>query len=240
MIITNQPLRLLYKPTMILHIHVSCRLYCSPMPCNEANKLRPPLADPPTLHLLVDTVYIEYGTVPPYYLGPCESLPAVPSRITCGAYAVAKSLYADGRVVTTDVSKMIEVSEQTDCELSSSPSGTLSYLTSTSTGSALPSSQIMTTQGISMKVLQQMIKMQQDESQESDTDTPGSNQTTTVGGTTASSDGSASRLRCHRCPMSLLHLPGRCPPGTYRYRCEFSCRMTLSAWNTFFTRRSFI
>ncbi|GIM08037.1 hypothetical protein Vretimale_12130 [Volvox reticuliferus] len=116
-------------------------LYCSPLPCDRANAMRPPYYEPPSLALLSDVVYVEYGSVPPYYLGPCASLPHAKTTNTttddydygndtadfsavqddtaagyyCGAYALTRARYSNGRVVPIDLTNDIDVRPMIDC-----------------------------------------------------------------------------------------------------------------------------
>ncbi len=104
------------------------------------------------LVLLPETSFVEYGAVPPFYLGPCTAaLDAATGAVasSCSAHAVVPTLYGNGSVELTDVSAAITVQPVSNCM-----------------GSA--------------------------------------------------DDGSAF---CSSCPLDMLHLPGRCPPGTYVYRC---------------------
>ncbi len=134
--------------------------YCSPLPCDQANSLQPPYHAPPVLALLADVAYVEYGTVPLYYLGPCTAVPAstAPANLSCGAYAAAKVLYADGRLEVNDMSSGINVLPIVNCA---------------------------------------------------------------SGGSSSSSGGSSSssgNVTCSTCPLDMLHVPQKCPPGVYSYR----------------------
>jgi hypothetical protein len=102
--------------------------------------------------LLSETAYVEYGSAPPFYLGPCSSVLEARSgnvASSCSVFAVVATLYGDGRVVLTDLSAAVTVQAVSNC--------------------------------------------------------------------VAAADGSGS-ASCSTCPLELLHLPGRCPPGTYHYR----------------------
>lgn len=97
---------------------------CMPTPCEAASVFLPPTTSGPTLQLLPSTtsnpsnssnvVYVEYGTVPEIYLGPCVSADAAQS---CGAVAFGVSLpTAPGRNATqVDLSSAIEVVSMTPC-----------------------------------------------------------------------------------------------------------------------------
>ncbi|GLC42756.1 hypothetical protein PLESTM_001376400 [Pleodorina starrii] len=145
---------------------VSGRYFCAPLACEPANlMMMPRYRPPPSLALLSDTVYVEYGMIPPYYLGPCEALPATLFAPFCGAFALAKTEYGNGQVYITDLCPSINVLTVLDCDASSARF--------------------------------------------------------TSGQTTAATGGSnlgPSSGSCSSCPLDMLHMPGRCPPGTYRYR----------------------
>ncbi|GLC58893.1 hypothetical protein PLESTB_001414500 [Pleodorina starrii] len=149
---------------------LSGSFYCSPLPCEKANAMRLPYSSPPVLGLIADTMYIEYGTVPPYYLGPCVSLPTSADTIRvnkggsmqlCGAYAIAKTVYGDGRIDVTDLTSSIDIVPDIQCDTT--------YIRASS------------------------------------------------GGAGSESYAAAGRF-CSSCPLEMLHLPGKCPPGTYSYR----------------------
>ncbi|PNW72097.1 hypothetical protein CHLRE_16g682550v5 [Chlamydomonas reinhardtii] len=113
------------------------RYFCSPLPCEQAVALRPPARDPPVLALLPEVAYIEYGTVPPYYLGPCTALlrpntfnsssqagsassinsgrGSGGSAVSCSAVAAARTVAADGTQALLDLTPSISVQPVSTC-----------------------------------------------------------------------------------------------------------------------------
>ncbi|EFJ47854.1 hypothetical protein VOLCADRAFT_91478 [Volvox carteri f. nagariensis] len=176
---------------------LSGRYYCSPIPCDQANRLRAPYNAPPIVALVADVAYIEYGDVPPYYMGPCKALPTAADTApsSCGAYALAKTLYADGRVEIVDLSQDIMVTSIDDCAYE--------RVSLTEMSPPPPALQFMTAQGLlidSLAPLQVQI----------------TNRTRLPDLRTNHSEAAAASV-CNRCPLELLHLGGKCPPGTYQY-----------------------
>ncbi|PNH08675.1 hypothetical protein TSOC_004770, partial [Tetrabaena socialis] len=86
--------------------------FCSPVPCAQANALKPPVSYAPTLAVLPDVSYIEYGKVPPMYLGPCTSLN---DTAACSAWAFGLTVFSDGRRLVTDLTAAISVMAQVSC-----------------------------------------------------------------------------------------------------------------------------
>ncbi|GLC42759.1 hypothetical protein PLESTM_001376700 [Pleodorina starrii] len=84
--------------------------YCTPLPCGTSNEMKKaPYKAPPALTLLAETAFVEYGKIPPYYLGPCVTLPAnAGSFKICNAYALQKVVYGDGQTDLTDLSSSID------------------------------------------------------------------------------------------------------------------------------------
>ncbi|KAG2430825.1 hypothetical protein HXX76_009800 [Chlamydomonas incerta] len=95
--------------------------FCSPMPCALAMALRPPARDPPSLALLPEVAYVEYGTVPPYYLGPCTALlkpnnaAGGGSAVSCSAVAAARAVTANGTQSLVDLTASISVQPISTC-----------------------------------------------------------------------------------------------------------------------------
>ncbi|KAG2451339.1 hypothetical protein HYH02_003943 [Chlamydomonas schloesseri] len=107
------------------------RYFCSPLPCTQAVALRQPVRDPPALALLPEVAYVEYGTVPPYYLGPCTALlratvassssgggGAAGSAVSCSAVAAARTVGADGTQSLVDLTPAISVQPVSTCSAS--------------------------------------------------------------------------------------------------------------------------
>ncbi|GIL59272.1 hypothetical protein Vafri_14181 [Volvox africanus] len=202
------------------------RHYCSPIPCEQGNQIRPPSHESPVIALLADVAFVEYGTTPPYYMGPCATLPTGTSNSgagartqTCGAYALAKTTYADGYVEVIDLSNSIEVLDADTCD------GVYETLDETVPPSPPP---VITEQGLSKKAFNYYYSIML-KARTTSTSSLAKNGTTisstanTTNTTEASNTPSSGpRAICKRCPFELLHLKGKCPPGTYFY--EFSVR----------------
>ncbi|GIL59280.1 hypothetical protein Vafri_14181 [Volvox africanus] len=180
------------------------RLYCSPLPCASANNMKPPHSLPPSIALLADVVYVEYGDVPLYFLGPCKALPNPlsisahdPTTTSCGAYALRKSVYNEGRVTITDLCDLISVEPIINCKANETllaGEALLSHILSSSSSS---SSSL---------------------SPSSSSSSSSSGSTFRNAGNTALKAISSSGPSCSSCPLDMLHLKQKCPPGTYMYR----------------------
>ncbi|PNH08676.1 hypothetical protein TSOC_004773, partial [Tetrabaena socialis] len=86
--------------------------FCSPVPCVQANALQPPVSYAPALAVLPDVSYVEYGKVPPMYLGPCTSLN---DTAACSAWAFGLTVFSDGRRLVSDLTAAISVMAQVSC-----------------------------------------------------------------------------------------------------------------------------
>ncbi|KXZ41637.1 hypothetical protein GPECTOR_350g101 [Gonium pectorale] len=97
---------------------------CSPSPCTATLAFLPPVTAAPTITLLPpgsSTVYVEFGAVPPVYLGPCAS---GDSTFGCGAVASGAVLPTSpsGAVTTQDLTASLAVASTTVC--TPAPGGT--------------------------------------------------------------------------------------------------------------------